>query len=157
MTTETTRKERVRTAWTAAWERGEVDALDVILAPNYRRHTASGGPAQRREDFKSSILSTREAFPDLATTIEDMVEEDDRIAIRWRSTGTHSGTFYDVPPTGREVTVFGVTFARFDADMVADEWVTWDPLQLLTALGIIPLTGAWHAGPGAGHEDKEVR
>jgi steroid delta-isomerase-like uncharacterized protein len=142
MTTGSTRKERVRAAWSASWGRGDVDALDTLLAPGYLRRTASDDSAQSRDQFKSAILSTRDAFPDLTTTIEEMIQEDDRIAIRWRSTGTHSGTFYEVPPTGREVEVFGVTFARFDDDMVVDEWVTWDPVQLLTALGIISLTGA---------------
>lgn len=142
MATESTHKERVRDAWSASWGRGDVDALDTLLDADYVRHMATGGAPQNRDEFKASILSTREAFPDLATTIEEMVEEGDRLAIRWRSTGTHAGTFHDVPPTGREVEVFGVTFARFSGEQVVEEWVTWDPLQLLTALGIIPLTTA---------------
>ncbi|MPY85218.1 MAG: hypothetical protein GEV00_18280 [Actinophytocola sp.] len=142
MTTESPRKQRVRQVWQEGWGRGEVDVLDELLDPGYRRHTASGGAPQSREAFKASILSTREAFPDLTTTIEEMVEEGDRIAIRWRSTGTHTGTFHEVPPTGREVEVFGVTFAHFTGSTVTEEWVTWDPLQLLTALGIIPLSAA---------------
>lgn len=142
MAKESAQKERVRSAWSAAWERGEVDALDTLLHPDYRRHRAGGGSPQSRTDFAASILSTREAFPDLSTTIEEMVEEEDRLAIRWRSTGTHSGKFHDVPPTGRAVEVSGVTFARFAGEQVVEEWVTWDPLQLLTALGIIPLTAS---------------
>ncbi len=140
--TESTRKQQVREVWQASWGHGDVDALDDLLDPGYRRHTASGGTPQSRDAFKASILSTREAFPDLTTTIEEMVEEGDRIAIRWRSTGTHTGTFNDVPPTGRDVEVFGVTFAHFTGSTVTEEWVTWDPLQLLTALGIIPLAAA---------------
>ncbi|MPY77072.1 MAG: DUF4440 domain-containing protein [Actinophytocola sp.] len=142
MATESARKQRVREVWQASWGRGDVDALDELLDPSYRRHTASGGTPQSRDGFKASILSTREAFPNLMTTIEEMVEEGDRLAIRWRSTGTHTGTFHDVPPTGRDVEVFGVTFAHFTGSAVAEEWVTWDPLQLLTALGIIPLSAA---------------
>lgn len=122
--------------------RGDVDALDALLDAGYVRRAATGGSPQSRDEFKASIVSTRAAFPDLRTTIEEMVEEGDRVAIRWRSTGTHSGTFHDVPPTGREVEVFGVTFARFAGEHVVEEWVTWDPLQLMTALGIIPLTTA---------------
>lgn len=139
---ESPRKQRVREVWQASWGRGEVDVLDDLLDAGYRRHTASGGAPQSRDTFKAAILSTRDAFPDLVTTIEEMVEEGDRLAIRWRSTGTHTGSFHDVPPTGREVEVFGVTFAHFSGSAVTEEWVTWDPMQLLTALGIIPLAAA---------------
>ena len=61
------------------------------------------------------------------------------MVIRWRSRGTHTETFLDVPPTGRAVEVVGVTFATFDGDRVTAEWVTWDPRQLLRALGIISI------------------
>jgi len=136
---ESPRKRRVRSAWAASWDRGEVDALDELLAPGYRRSSPQATEAQDRAAFKRSILATREAFPDLTTAIEELVEEGDRMAIRWRSTGTHTATFLDVPPTGRSVEVSGVVFADFDGERIAAEWVTWDPRQLLSALGIISL------------------
>ncbi|MFR9730711.1 ester cyclase [Saccharopolyspora sp. MS10] len=135
---ESRREHRVRRAWAASWDRGEVDALDDLLAPGYRRHSTGARP-QGREEFQRSILATREAFPDLSTSIDEVVEAGDRMAIRWHSTGTHTGTFLDVPATGRRVEVTGVVFAHFDGERVVDEWVTWDPRQLLTALGIISL------------------
>ncbi|MCA1184871.1 MULTISPECIES: ester cyclase [unclassified Saccharopolyspora] len=133
------RKQRIRAAWTACWDRGDVDALDELLAPGYARTSASDGAVQDRAGFKESILTTREAFPDLTTEVEELVEEGDRVVIRWRSRGTHTETFLDVPPTGRAVEVVGVTFATFDGDRVTAEWVTWDPRQLLRALGIISI------------------
>lgn len=140
---ESPRKQHVRAAWAASWDRGGVDALDDLLAPDYARSSPSGQD-QDRAWFKRSILDTRQAFPDLTTTVEELVEEGDRMAIRWYSTGTHTNTFLDVPPTGRRVEVSGVSFARFAGERIETEWVTWDPRQLLTALGIISLgEGNW--------------
>lgn len=136
---ESARKRRVRAAWTASWDHGDVDAFDELLGADYARSSPSGGSVQDRSAFKKSILATRDAFPDLTTTIEELVEEGDRMAIRWRSTGSHTATFLEVPPTGRRVEVSGVTFARFDGEVVVEERVTWDPRQLLNALGIISL------------------
>ena len=48
----------------------------------------------------------------------------------------------DVPATGRNVTVTGASFVRFEDDKIAEEWVVWDPRELLSALGI------WHLNPG---------
>jgi steroid delta-isomerase-like uncharacterized protein len=130
---------RLIDAWSAAWGRGRVDALDAILAPGYVRH---GRTAQDAAGLKDNITSCRAGFPDLVTVVEDCVAEGDRIATRWRSSGTHTGRMLDVPPTGRSVTVSGATFSRVENGMITEEWVTWDPRQLLSALGVITLGSA---------------
>lgn len=137
-----TRQSRLRDAWAASWDRGDVAALDELLAPDYVRRSHASGNAQNREELKASILAVRGAFPDLKTSIDEIVAENNRMAIRWHSTGTHTGSFLGVPPTGRHVQVFGVTFTHFTGDTVSEEWVTWDPRQLLAALGIIALGDA---------------
>ena len=130
------RRTRIQQAWDAAWDRGDVDALDGLLSPDYRR-IGSGGPGQDLTEFKASIIATRSAFPDLVTVVDEIVVEGDRAAIRWHSTGNHEHSFLGVPATKRQVNVSGATFARFENDRIAEEFVTWDPRTLLTALGII--------------------
>jgi predicted ester cyclase len=131
-----TRRELIEKVWEAAWDHGEVDALDELLSPAYRRH---GTDAEEQDliTFKASIISTRSAFPDLTTTIDDIVIEGDRAAIRWHSSGSQEQSFLGVPATKRRVEVSGATFARYEGDRVVEEFVTWDPRSLLTALGIL--------------------
>lgn len=131
-----TRRSRIQEAWTAAWDRGEVDAFDGLLADSYQRINGTGS-SQGRAEFKASITATRSAFPDLLTVVDEVVVEGDRAAIRWHSTGSHEHSFLGVPATKREVAVSGATFARFEDDRIVEEHVTWDPRALLTALGII--------------------
>lgn len=131
------RAARVREVWAAAWDRGEVDALDTLLGPGYRRRSGPADDGLPLAELKASIIAARAAFPDLTTTIDDIVAEDDRMVLRWHSSGRHTGSFLGVPATHREVTVSGATFARFEDDLIVDEFVTWDPRSLLTALGII--------------------
>lgn len=133
----TDRTSRIRSAWRAAWDQGRVEVLDDLLSPSYIRRRGPAGIAQSRDQLKDSIRAVRDAFPDLRTEIEDVVEDGDRLAIRWRSTGRHTGDFLGVPPTGKPVEVSGATFARFEGSAVAEEWVTFDSRQLLEALGII--------------------
>lgn len=131
------RRKAIVTAWGAAWDDGEVEALDVLISPSYRRVTSGNTEAQNREALKAMILTTRSAFPDLVTTVDDVVVEGDLAAIRWHSTGTHTHGFLGVPPTRKKVVVSGATFARFEDDLIVEEHVTWDPRALLAALGII--------------------
>lgn len=133
------RRTLIERAWTAAWDRGEVDALDALLSPGYRRRSSDDADGQDLTAFKASITATRSAFPDLNTTIDDILIERDRAAVRWHSTGTHEHSFLGVPPTKRRVEVSGATFARFEGDRIAEEFVTWDPRALLSALGIISI------------------
>lgn len=130
------RSAAIKQAWVAAWDRGDVEALDGLVAPNYLRH-GSDGSALDLAGFKASITATRSAFPDLVTTIDEIVLAGDRAAIRWHSTGTHAASLLGVPATGRRVQVSGATFARFEDGRITEEHVTWDPRALLTALGVI--------------------
>lgn len=132
------RKQRVADVWNRAWNDGRVDALDELLAPGYVRHTQSGD--QDAGSLKHTITMVKKAFPDMGTTIDDIIGENEKTVMRWHSVGTHQGEFLGVPATEREVTVSGITIARFDrAALIAEEWVTWDPRDLLTTLGILTL------------------
>lgn len=136
MSTAEVRRKLIEQVWASAWGRGDVDALDLLLGPAYSRHSADGH-RQDLDAFKASIVSTRAAFPDLVTTIDDIVLDGDKAAIRWHSSGIHQNSLLGVPATRRRVEVSGATFARFEGDTVVEEFVTWDPRALLSALGII--------------------
>lgn len=138
MSSTTDDRTRIEQAWLAAWDLGEVEALDTLLSPDYRR-IGGTGEGQSLAEFKASIVTTRAAFPDLRTLIDEILVDGDRAAIRWHSTGTHRHPFLGVPPTHREIKVSGTTFAHFDGTLIAKEYVTWDPRVLLTALGILTI------------------
>jgi predicted ester cyclase len=75
-----------------AFNRGNLGVVDEIYATGHVGHTA-GFPAQTPgpEGVKEFVGLYRSAFPDLHTTIEDIVAEGDKVAYRWTSVGTHQG------------------------------------------------------------------
>jgi steroid delta-isomerase-like uncharacterized protein len=136
----TTRQDTILKAWNGAWGNGDLASFERILAAGYIRRSKSG-----TEDFESlrhTIQAMHTAFPDSTIEILQIIEDDDRVAIHWQTRGTHQGTYMDVPATGRSVTVSGASFLRFEGEKLAEEWVIWDPRELLSALGI------WHLGAG---------
>lgn len=143
MTENEARRTAIVAAWNAAWDRGDVDALDALMGPSYRVLTRHGDDGQDLAAFKALILAIRSAFPDIVTAIDDIVLEGDRAAVRWHSVGTHQHPFLDVPPTGRRLEVSGVTFARFEGGRIVEEFVTTDARGLLAALGIISVGQAY--------------
>lgn len=132
-------KARVRQVWSAAWDDGDVDALDTLLSDGFTRVTQGTASELSAEAYKEAIRTTRAAFSNFTTAIEDLVEEDGRLAIFWTSTGTHDNELFGVPATGRTVTTFGCNFCTFVDGKLDHERVTWDPRQLLNALGITSL------------------
>ncbi len=66
------------------------------------------------EAAKQFAAEYREAFPDLQTTIEDMVAEGDKVVTRFTTRGTHQGETEDFgPPTGSQFEVTGITIEQF--------------------------------------------
>lgn len=126
----------LRRGWAGAGDRSAT--FDELWSPDYVRHSDTG--TLDRESFRATIEELNAAFPDLSVEILDTVEQGDRVAFRWESTGTHSGTYMGVPATHKRVVARGMTISRFDDDgRIAEEWTSWDKASVLRSLGIIPL------------------
>ena len=52
--------------------------------------------------------------------------------------GTQRGELMGIDPTGREVTVHGITISRISAGKVVESWSNWDALGMLVQLGAVP-------------------
>jgi hypothetical protein len=75
-------------------------------------------------------------------TIEDMIAEDDKVAVRFRSTSqTHLGPYRAVPPTGRHVSMRGVHLFRFRGDHLVDTWMEIDALGGVQQMGVVAPSG----------------
>jgi steroid delta-isomerase-like uncharacterized protein len=122
-----------------AWETGDLDRLDDLIAPDavdhdpYNPHGSEG-----LEGFKKTITMYREAFPDTQFAIEDQIAEGDRVVTRWTATGTHEGELMGAAPTGKKASVTGIGIDRIEDGKIAEVWVSWDTLGMMRNLGLIP-------------------
>lgn len=78
-----------------------------------------------------------QTFPDYAGTTEAMVVQDDTVVVRYTVTGTHTGEYRDVEPTGHQVEWTGVAIYRVDDDRIAEIWIEEDRLGLLEQLEMV--------------------
>ena len=77
----------------------------------------------------------RNAFPDLYMFIQDIIAEEDVVAIRFMLAGTHEGIFMDIAPTGRTVEVGGCSIFHFGDGQIIERWQEFDMLGLYAQLG----------------------
>ena len=124
------------------WSKGNLAVADEIVASNYANHDPAGPmPESGLEGFKKHVTTYRTAFPDLALTVDDILAEGNKVTVRWTARGTHKGTLMGIPPTGKQVTLTGISVIRTTGGKVAEQWVTWDTLGMMQQLGAIPPLG----------------
>jgi steroid delta-isomerase-like uncharacterized protein len=121
-----------------AISRGDVDALDELVAADLVDHNPVPDQVPGREGFKQWVGVARAAFPDMHGTIEDVVAEGDRVAARVTWRGTHRGEFLGVDGTGRDVTFEAYHLVRFSEGRAAEWWGTADLLGALDQMRAAP-------------------
>jgi predicted ester cyclase len=126
----------------SAFQTGDVSGLDGLIAPGYREHLRVGDPPPTLEGLKQFIQLIRAAVPDARVAVEDVVAEGDRVMVRHRHRGTHTGApFMGIPASGRAFDFEGVEIARISGDRIVESWHVDDNLSLLQHLGAIPAPG----------------
>ncbi len=115
---------------------GKLDVIDAICAPDYRLHaTLSGADAIDRDQLKDLVRSWRSSFGDGRIRIEDIVTEGDLVAARMRETGTHTGEFNGIQPSGKKVSYGSMTFLRILDGKIVEHWGLLDMPTLLKQIG----------------------
>ena len=116
----------------------DADAVDDLLAEDFREHVRFPGFSMDREGARAFFKEMFEAFPDLTPEIHSMVAQGDRVFIRSSFTGTHSKEFMGVPTTGRKVTVDNFDIVRVVDGRATDHWGIFDVLGMLGQMGVLP-------------------
>ena len=127
-------KALVRRAYELA-NRRELDAFFELLAPEYVEHLPTGDKSL--EQVKQYAGTVFEAFPDIHFTIEDMVAEGDKVAVRVTWRGTHKGVFMDIAPTGNKIDITNANIIKIAAGKWVEFWNVTD-VRLIQQLGDIP-------------------
>jgi steroid delta-isomerase-like uncharacterized protein len=130
------------------WDKGNVEFASEVFRDDYVRHDLRVTPAPAGPAGQSKIAADfREAFSDARFRVGLILGDGDLVAARWTATGTHSGTFAGIEPTGKEVEFAGVNIFRFSDGKVAELWNHRDDLGLMTQLGAEVTTGPAPEGP----------
>ena len=95
-------------------------------------------PLQGPKGYLMIIAMMRSGFPNIQWTIEDMITENDKVAVRFTMKGTHQGIFFGVPATDKTIVVQAMNFYRLADDQIIEEFGQPDMLGLLTQIGAVP-------------------
>jgi steroid delta-isomerase-like uncharacterized protein len=117
-------------------------SFDSLITDDFTRHSqASPVEVNTREAFVTLQESFYASTPDQKITIEMLVAEGDLVAAYATYSGTQTGPLGELPATGKSMDSKFVTFFRIANNRIAEIWVEWDNLSMLTQLGHFPPPG----------------
>lgn len=123
-----------------AWGKGNWDVAEEVVADDVVFHdqVREGGLPPGREGMREAMRRTSTGLPDFSMDVHDMIAEDDKVVIRWSSTGTHAGDFNGFPGTGRSVTLNSISIVRMEDGRIVEGWQESDQIGAARQLGMLP-------------------
>ena len=122
-----------------AFDSGDLRTLEETTAPGFVDHNPLEGQLPGLKGTKQASAIYRKAFPDAKIVVEDTIAEADKVVIRWSGHATHKGPFLDTPPTGKRVTLEGITIFRVVKGRVTEQWGELNLFSILRQLGAFNL------------------
>jgi len=119
---------RALAEYSAAMEAGDTDAVYGFWSEDFQSHvTGRVSPGRVGSDIRGSEQQwwdqARSAFPDMAFTVNLVIESGDLIVSNWSVKGTHTGTaFFDVPPSGDPIEINGTAILRMRDGKIVEHW-----------------------------------
>lgn len=122
--------------------KGNIAVFDKALASDYVRHCQAMPPELQEirggEQLKAFVSEFLEAVPNCQETIDLMIAEGDKVAYITTMTGTQTGQMGDLPASGKSFTLVNIIIHRFENGKIAETWISWDNVAMLTQLGHFP-------------------
>jgi steroid delta-isomerase-like uncharacterized protein len=132
------------------WNKGRSEAIDEMFAPDGIAHGLGDTQVIGPEAFKGFHATFKGAFPDIKISVDDILSQGDRVAVRFTIRATHRGDHLGVPASGREVTVPAMSIVRCKNGQIAEGWNTVDMLGMMQQIDAIPANPSMLSGPTSG-------
>jgi len=124
---------------------GDLAGAAALMAEDAINHAAVP-EAQGRAGYLRIMTKLTEAMPDMTYTVEDVLVDGDRVAVRVTVSGTQKGplamTRFPLPATGKFARFEQIHIVRVTSGQVVEHWGATDMIAMLRQLGfqIAPAT-----------------
>ncbi|MFI7588775.1 ester cyclase [Spongisporangium articulatum] len=130
-------KDVVRSYHEALWRDGDLGAVERFWAPDAKVHM-TGFEGTAVDVVHEDVTRYFGAFTNIDTSIEDLLGDGDKVALRWATAGDHVGPYGDVPASGKRITMRGVDVFRVEGERIVECWSMWDGLDVYDQFGLLP-------------------
>ena len=120
---ESKNKRLVLRLYEEAWGKGNLDVVDEVFAPRHVlqwNELVASQQNRSTSEVKAIVVEYREAFPDLKVTVDDLVEEGEKVAVQVTFTGTHLGPYQGFQPTRKRSRFTDMQILRFEDGRIVE-------------------------------------
>jgi steroid delta-isomerase-like uncharacterized protein len=90
------------------------------------------------EEDMAAAKEERKALPDMTVEVNQILAEQDLVAVYWTASGTNTQAGMGFPATGKKIKIHGMRIFRFKAGKISEEWSVWDMLSVMRQAGLLP-------------------
>jgi len=121
--------------WDVVLNEGRLNILDTAYAENAMLHTmpATMGKANCIAYYANYIAG----FSNRQFTVRESIAQGDKVVKYWQFKGKHTGSFFGIPATNKEVDVIGCTIATVVNGKITEEQDFMDNLEFFRQLGLM--------------------
>jgi steroid delta-isomerase-like uncharacterized protein len=128
-------KEVVRTIYEEALNKRNLSLLQELVSTEYTGINGRKGVAA----FEEPIVQLIKSFPDIQWHLQELIEEENKVVVKWKVQGTHEAPFNNYAATHKKISNEGIgIFDLRDGKIVASQ-VQTDRLAFLQDLGVLPI------------------
>jgi steroid delta-isomerase-like uncharacterized protein len=141
----TDNKSIVRRLYQEVWNERHLEVAKELISPSHAvqvMDAADSGVGP--EAYARNVVQFVRGFPDLKFTVLEMIAENDKVVAFWNISGTHKGEFRGIAPTGKKISVDGITINQLADGKIMDSYVSLDMWNLMRQLGAIPALAPPH-------------
>jgi predicted ester cyclase len=142
-----TGEEMARRWFEEVWNMRRRDAIAEMMHPDAVVHDA-GVDTRGPSGFYPFFDRIHATFSDMHVTVNDTIEQGDRVCVRWSCTMRHTGEGLGMAPTGKALEITGITIMRVEGGKMIEGWQNWDMLGLLAQIEG-KMKGATYVGASA--------
>lgn len=127
-------KEIVRQFYAEIISKGDLNAIEQLVHPDFVEHNTLPGAASGRDGLRQFVIGFHASFGAVDYVIDDLIVEGNRVAVRGVVHAIHHGPFRGVPATGRSIHWDTIHVLRLQDGLLIERWVQVDMIGLMAQI-----------------------
>jgi predicted ester cyclase len=116
------------------WSEGKMESLNDIITSDFTCHYLTSEKWKGIDEAKKNISNWRALFPDWKEEIGDVIQENDKVVMRYKATATHTKTYEGIDSTGAKIEIYEVSIYRISNGKIAEQWAFPDDPAIKTQI-----------------------
>jgi len=122
--------------WYDAFSKNDPALLDRIIGDDWVDIPSAPGLPKGPRAAKDTLALLTTTFPDLKVTIEDVLQDGNKVVVRSTISGTQKAGFLGFPTKNRQLNIQAVDIHQFKDGKIVRSWHTEDWMTGLHQLGV---------------------